>query len=246
MFLSTVTPYYDHAGITIYCGDCRDVLPGVEGDALITDPPWTASDSRFEVRGAGRAAPSRPSYSLRYGDIGMCEPDVIATAMSRVAGDCLILVGYRELASIANLCVPLRGIFVWHKANAALPQRYPAKLDTSFIVWGGRKSSLYGRQVWPSTVFSFPLPTAGCVSTRERVTIGWNGPAAHPAQGPLALYKTLIAPLAGQVILDPFMGSGTTLRAAKDLGCRAIGIEIEERYCEIAAKRLAQDVLFAA
>ena len=78
----------------------------------------------------------------------------------------------------------------------------------------------------------------------------WSCPreshALHPAQKPLKLIKQLacLFSVEGSLILDPFMGAGTTLRAAKDLGCPAIGIEREERYCELAAKRLAQQTLF--
>ena len=65
----------------------------------------------------------------------------------------------------------------------------------------------------------------------------------HPTEKPIALIHTIIEAVPGDLILDPFMGSGTTLRAAKDLGRKAIGIEIEERYCEIAAQRMSQGVL---
>ncbi len=67
----------------------------------------------------------------------------------------------------------------------------------------------------------------------------------HPNEKPLELVKGFIQrhTIQGQIVIDPFMGSGTTLRAAKDLGRKAIGIELEEKYCEIAAKRMAQEVL---
>ena len=72
-----------------------------------------------------------------------------------------------------------------------------------------------------------------------------EGTYEHPTQKPVWLCKKLVANSSnvGDLVLDPFMGSGTTLRAAKDLGRRAIGIEIEEKYCKIAVKRLAQEVL---
>ena len=67
--------------------------------------------------------------------------------------------------------------------------------------------------------------------------------AEHPAPFPLKLATRAISSTSAQLVVDPFAGSGTTLRAAKDLGRRSIGIELDERYCEIAAKRMGQEVL---
>ena len=68
-------------------------------------------------------------------------------------------------------------------------------------------------------------------------------PNGHPAPKPLSLLREILSVFPAEIVVDPFMGSGTTLRAAKDLGRKAIGIEIEERYCEIAADRMSQTVM---
>jgi site-specific DNA-methyltransferase (adenine-specific) len=97
----------------------------------------------------------------------------------------------------------------------------------------------------PSTEEIYVLGT-GFVGKRAGTVIRCNriaGSQVHPSEKPLELFSRLISSCPPGTIADPFMGSGTTLRAAKDLGRKAIGIELDERYCEIAAKRCAQEVL---
>ncbi len=235
-------PYYDHDGITIYHGDCHEVLPGLGGvDLILTDPPWELSGSQVEIRGKGVGKVRQKSNSLEKGSIGYFDVDVVKACQEAATHDCLFLAGFKELPALTSACDPLRGVFAWHKPNGTPAAVFPAKMDLSFIVWTGRKSLLYGHQHWPSMVFSVPFPSAGCMASERFVDA--TGKAVHPAQGPLALYRQLLRPFPpGLMVLDCYMGTGTTLRAAKDAGCRAVGIEIEERYCELAARRLAQGV----
>jgi site-specific DNA-methyltransferase (adenine-specific) len=235
-----VKPYYEHAGITIYNCDCRDLLSEIEADYLVTDPPWKAKSSPLNRHVTGGVSGRRDSPSVVYGDLGLFDAPALALAISRVKHDCLILCGYKEMPELLQITVPLRGIFVWFRPNGCPVRFFPAnKMDASFIVWTGAHSTLYGTQHWPSMVFRHGIAQAGCMAVERYVDS--EGYAEHPAQGPISLYLELMKPLNG-TILDPYVGSGTSLHAAKNLGLRAIGIEIEERYCEIAAKRLSQEV----
>jgi len=92
-------------------------------------------------------------------------------------------------------------------------------------------------------VVDVPMPQAGCMAN-ERILERGSGKAMHPCQKPLAVVRPFVDRLEAALICDPYMGTGTTLLAAKLCGRKAIGIEMEERYCEVAANRLAQGVLF--
>ncbi len=121
------------------------------------------------------------------------------------------------------------------------------------VIWGGNYFNLPPSRcwlVWNKPERGFSLAEAELAWTnRDAVVRVKDAPRSepdrqHPTQKPLELMTWCVSFFPdATTILDPFMGSGTTLRAAKDLGRKAIGIELEERYCEIAAKRLAQEVL---
>lgn len=210
------TPYYSRDGITIYHADCRDILPLLGPvDLVLTDPPYgIGHPTDYAARGRGNLAPCR-DYPPVYGDDEPFNPRPLLSV-----GTAHILWGANYYA---HLLPPVSGWLVWDKER-------PDTLDqaTSELAW------------------------TDCVKGCRRLRHLWNGmirrsdeELVHPTQKPEALMRWCLD-LAGesaQTILDPFMGSGTTLRAAKDLGRKAIGIEIEEKYCEIAVKRLAQEVL---
>ena len=197
-------PYYEHDGITIYHGDCREVLPSLVGtvDALVTDPPYGLGDRMSGGTWGGAA---------KYAD--MREWDVAPE-------DALVSL---LLATAPNIAIwggnhfrlpPSRGWLIWDKQNA-VPTMADVEMAWTNVDRPAKRISLpVGRHDW-----------------------------GHPSEKPLALMLWTLSLIPGDTVLDPFMGSGTTLRAAKDLRRHCVGVEVNERYCEIAAQRLNQQVL---
>lgn len=207
-------PYYQHGGITIYHGDCREL--DCSADALVTDPPYGIafeSGSR-RLLGNARSIKGDEDTSLRDFAIDWFELDAARPAL---------VFGSWKVQRPAET----RGVLIWDKGGAlgmgdlSLPWKFDH--EEIYVLGGG----FVGRRDSGSVLRFAPEQSMG----------RW-----HPHQKPLRLMMRLIAWTAG-VVIDPFMGSGSTLVAAKDLGRQAIGIEIEERWCEVAAKRLSQEVL---
>ena len=197
-------PYYNHAGITIYHGDCRDILPHLEPvDLVLTDPPY----------GCGKADWDDNFPKWFVVEAFKCSQTVCIMPGLWALPDCLEAMGSRYKWIIAG-----------YNKN-------------------GMTHGAIGYNNWIPAVCGGVIKNGG--QDAHSFTIGSEPQFPHPSQKPLKFMRFLIVRLSeeNQTILDPFMGSGTTLVAAKQLGRKAIGIEIEEKYCEIAVKRLAQEVL---
>ncbi len=240
-------PYYSEDGITIYHGDCREVLPELELiDLVLTDPPYSVS-----VAGVGR-------WEMRYGrtdDLDFFDGD---TDWSKMTG---IVLNAIKLCCTA--LAPHGSLYAWcgHRQIGKLVDWLELEgWSTRFLVWSKEcPVPPAPGSGWPNAAelciyayrsgrrWSYPgvFPLRSNVLTADGYRYGQPGKVDHPTQKPFGVVNPLIeaSSSSGDLILDPFMGSGTTLRACKDLGRRGIGIEIEEKYCEIAAKRLAQKVM---
>ncbi len=198
-------PYYEHDGITIYHGDCREILPLLpRADLALTDPPY----------GIGFAA--QPTNYQRYAghkpkawdDVAFDRIDMVLDAAPVV----MIWGGNYYQLPIS------RGWLSWFKPDA------PPSMGSFELCWTNRDEN--------------PRQISCSISQTNGERLG------HPTQKPLKVIRWCMGFVPSvQTVVDPFIGSGTVLRAAKDAGLKAIGIEINESYCEIAAKRLSQEVL---
>lgn len=221
-----MTPYYDADGITIYHGDCREIDAwDIAGGVMVTDPPYGLAHR------SGHSAPLYGNVAVRYQSAS--GPAIDGDTDTSLRDDILERWAPRPALVFGSMRAPFpqghRQVLVWDKGEASgmgdLSIPWKPSFELVFVIgagWIGNRSGAVLRGYVP-----------------PRVAMG----RVHPNEKPPAVLHQLIAkcpPLAE--IVDPFMGSGSTLRAAKNLGRRAIGIEIEERYCEIAAKRLGQEV----
>lgn len=207
-------PYYGpEDGITIYHGDCREVLPNLSVAAIVSDPPYGIG---YVHSGRGKGKHSRRNIEPITGDDRPFEPEFLLDYES------VILWGADHYAAR----LPHGRWLAWDKLDGLAS--FDSFSDVEFAWMKGRGAARIFRFLWK-----------GICRAGER-----TGGRVHPSQKPVPLMKWCLGFVPeSELACDPFMGGGTTLVAAKDLGRHAIGIEIEERYCEIAAKRLSQRVL---
>lgn len=209
-----IKPYYEESGIVIYNADCREVLPFLpKVDLVLSDPPYGIN---YVHSGTGGGRHDRRLTDPVIGDTQPFDPSPWLSFPD------VILWGANHYATR----LPEGRWLAWDKLDGLEPFDNFSDVEFAWRAGGAGKDRIF-RYTWK-----------GIIQAGEKYR------KVHPTQKPEALMRWCLslAPNA-QMILDPFMGSGTTLRAAKDLGRKAIGIEIEERYCEIAANRLRQEVL---
>lgn len=231
-------PYYQRDGITIFCGDCKKIMPKMNNNSfelVLTDPPYP------ELKGGtvyldGGVAP-RVSKSATTGTPWEISLNWMSNAWRVAKLGMMVFCSYHSVDTVkAKQRSAAIALVTWHKRNSPNPVNNVPKFETEFIWLFKKTPGLTWRSL--RTMYDIPMPQAGCFAT-ERILKKDSKCAAHPTQKPEALVFELLK-VGGQTILDPFMGTGTTLKVAQDLGRRATGIEINPAYCQMAVERLRQ------
>jgi DNA modification methylase len=256
-------PYYQDKWVTIYHGDCREILPqlNVEVDLVLTDPPWFVSSEVIIHRSFN---PQKYKYTgkdivLDFGDWDHFENEAEYRAFTRdwleKAASCLREKGHLVtffdqnrtswlIEDAKDFGLRIRQHLYWVKSNPV-----PRARKVDFMValehacWftkGNKAGATFNYQLGqqPNYILA-PIPGH---TSRD------DGERSHPTQKPFKVFATWISYLSNphDLILDPFLGSGVTCYCAKKLNRYSIGMEIEEKYCEIAARRCCQQVMDTA
>ena len=212
-------PYYDHAGVTIYHADCRELMPTLSADVVLTDPPYNAKTI------------GKLHRNYLNSGFPLPEKEYAEFCSSWFAGARAVSSRLAFTPGIYHVWLypPPAWVLCWHK-----PSSVSYNATGGFNVW--EPILVYGRCPNRFTHDYYRLVPQNLRKGPER---------NHPCPKPLELLLWLIIGVSNEkeTVLDPFSGSGTTLLAAKRLGRKAVCIEIEEEYCEMAATRLSQDML---
>lgn len=224
-------PYYEQDGVTLYHGDCREVLPGLGVvNAVITDPPYQTLDAEVSVGTTTRLASSADAntwFSTLSADAVL---SVLRTCRELLQDDAAMYIFTDVKSGLALLPqLECRNVIVWDKGKIGMGYAWRRMHE-----WIGYSP--------------MPKHKLRSMAMGDIIRVPGVQEKVHPTEKPVAAITPLVRNSTdiGATILDPFAGVGSTLLAAQIEGRRAIGIEIEERYCEIAANRLRQGVLFGA
>lgn len=217
------TPYYQDDLVTLYHGDCQEITEWLTADVLVTDPPYGIAWESNKL-----AAPRTRHQGIRGDQDTQCRDQALA------------LWGDKPAFVFGALRLPpppgTRQVAIYEK---------PLSAGTMACIGGIRRSAegiyLLGTHARSGGGRSAIFRTNATTVSNSHV--GLVQRYGHPHAKPLDVLEELIGLCPPGIIADPFAGSGSTLVAAKMLGRKAIGVEIEERYCEIAARRLLQDAL---
>lgn len=221
--------YYQDESVTLYHGDCLELTDWLAADVLVTDPPYGI---RWEAKKGAYRPAGRKQDQLRIKDA------VKGDTTTAARDEALSLWGGRPALVFGSWRMPrpdgVSNRLIWHKAGSTPGPGRSAFLsnDEEIYVIGSD---------FPKT-----SPPERTVLTTTEMRHGSAGAAAtvgHPTPKPITLMERLLRRCPPGVIADPFAGSGSTLVAARNLARQAIGVELEERYCEVIAKRLSQGVL---
>ena len=220
-------PYYADEAVTLYLGDCREVTEWLGGDVLVADPPYGIGWSRGEW--AKAANPAANTGIVGDADTAMRDAALASWGADRPA---LIFGSVR-----AGYPADWKRMLVFHKPTGGNAGFFGSRLP-----WLNNWEPIFVCGRWPDQT-----PTRDAVVATAALSAGgYSGYATryqHPHAKPVDVMETLIAACPPGVIADPFAGSGSTLEAARRQGRKAIGVEIEERYCELIARRMSQGVL---
>lgn len=242
-----IKPYYQHDGITIFRADCFEVLHDLEGvGAYVTDVPYSSGGAFRGDRMFSTLSKYASSDSSQQNGIGFtgdnrdqrafaawCALWMTAARGAALEGATLAtFIDWRQLPTISDAIQAggwvWRGVGVWSK-KFGRPRDGGFSGACEFLPWASH-GSLLENGAYPAGGFEYSPPP---VSKRF-----------HLAEKPLPVMEWAMANVpAGALVVDPFMGSGSTLVVAKRRGLRAIGIDVDERQCEIAARRLSQGML---